>query len=74
MVTEQDLMEHLFGRCTFFKVVWLEMGKSLWFDGFWDCPSLEENLKIWITSEKRIYLFPFITMWEVWKVRNRVIF
>ena len=34
--SDLDLVEHLFGSCTFFKGVWSELSLSFHFEGGWD--------------------------------------
>ena len=67
-------VDHLFGECYFFIVIWNVLMLRLQVYFKWESIILENNLLRW----KDVFLLlmdtPFATMWDIWRARNLATF
>lgn len=71
---EGEEINHLFGSCAFFQLVCsflCDRWKSL---SLWDQASLVDNLECYFKQSPEVTFIAFFTLWEVWCVRNWLIF
>ena len=63
-------MNHLFGRCSFFRLILEGLGRYYHLGIIWD----RELLSHWCSKVKHLNCIPLFLLWECWKVRNKVLF
>ena len=67
-------MDHFFGDCKFFLYIWKEVCKSLNVGFTWDKSCLEANIFCWHNLHSLSADIPYFVLWEVWGVKNILIF
>ena len=67
-------MDHLFGECYFFIVIWNVLMLRLQVYFKWESVILEDNLLRWKDRFPLLMDTPLVTMWEIWRASNLATF
>lgn len=71
---EDEHIDHLFGRCVFFQSVWIHLGSRWNLLPAWEGDTIWYNLTVCCDHSATCSVVPFYTLWEVWCMRNGLVF
>jgi hypothetical protein len=71
--SEESLL-HLFGDCSFIKIIWQTITKELKLVNNWQGGIFENSLLNWTKRKENWNEIPCLICWEVWKHKNLLIF
>ena len=71
---EEEVILHLFCKCTFFKTTWTNIYAFLHIQVHWYQKNFQDCVLNWVQNCFEFKELPMVTIWEVWKVHNKLIF